>query len=172
MNNNSPTKRWHVAPWPPLAWLETVIKVAALVVGVIALVQALSTGVRWLPGGLPGWSPGGLRLAQLIILALLSLGLVAAIFDRLAEREIVAMAFVVLNNVGHWGMVVALASKPGPGGTLLAFAGLMLLGDLVKLVFLRVHDFSVRDTPKAVLYGLTSAYVVGYLVILLLELIR
>jgi hypothetical protein len=156
--------RWHVASWPPLAWLETAIKLAALILGIVALVQALDGGTFALPGGL--------RLAQLIILALLSLGLVAAILDRLAEREIVAMIFVVINNLGHWGMVVALATEPGPGGLLLAFAGLMLLGDVVKLVFLRVHDFSVRDTPQPVLYGLTSVYVVGYLVILLLELMR
>jgi hypothetical protein len=164
MNNNSPTKRWHIAQWPALAWLETVIKLAALVLGVVALVQALSGGALVLPGGL--------RLVQLVILAFLSLGLVVAIFDRLAEREIVAMIFVAINNLGHWGMVVALASKPGPGGLLPAFVGLMLLGDLVKLVFLRVHDFSLRDTPQTVLYGLTSVYVVGYLAILLLELIR
>lgn len=69
-------------------------------------------------------------------------------------------------------MVVAMASKPGPGGALLTFAGLMLLGDLIKLVFLRVHDFSVRDTPKAALYGLTLVYVVGYAIILILELLR
>lgn len=157
-------KKWHVASWPPLAWLETVVKLAALVLGIVALGQALSGGAFALPGGL--------RLVQLVILAFLSLGLVAAIFDRLAEREIVAMAFVVLNNLGHWGMVVALATEPGPGGLLPAFAALMLLGDLVKLVFLRAHDFSVRDTPLVALYGLTGVYVVGYLVILLLEFVR
>jgi hypothetical protein len=161
---SAPPKVWHVAPWPPLAWLETVIKLAAFGFGIAALVQALVIGTFELPGGL--------RLAQLIALFVLSLGLVAAILDRLAEREIVAMIFVVLNNVAHWGMVVALLFQPGPGWLLLAFAGLMLLGDLVKLVFLRVHtDFSVRDTPRTVLYGLTGFYVVGYLVILLLELI-
>ena len=160
-NTVSESRRWHVAPWPPLAWLETVIKLVAIVIGIVALIQALTAGEFALPGGL--------RLAQLVILALLSLGLVAAIFDRLAEREILAMVFVVLNNLGHWGMVFAMASKPGPGALLTAFAALMLAGDVVKLVFLRVHDFSVRDTPRAVLYGLTSAYVVGYLVILLLQ---
>ena len=164
MSNEPTKKRWHVSSWPLLAWLETVIKLAALVLGIVALVQALSGGTFALPGGL--------RLVQLVILAFLSLGLVAAIFDRLAEREIVAMAFVVLNNLGHWGMVVALATEPGPGWLLPAFAALMLLGDLVKLVFLRVHDFGVRDTPQAVLYGLTSVYVVGYLVILLFEFMR
>jgi hypothetical protein len=158
------TKKWYVGDWPPLAWAETILKLIAIVFGIVALVQAISAGAFALPSG-----P---RLAQFLILAFLSLGLLVAIFDRLAEREIVAMVFVILNNLGHWGMVVALATRPGPGWLLVAFAGLMLLGDLVKLSFLRVHDFSVRDTPRAVLYGLTSVYVVGYLAILLLELMR
>lgn len=105
--------------------------------------------------------PRGLRLAQFVILAFLSLGLVAAIFDRFKEREIVAMVYVLPNNLGHWGMVVALASVPGPGVLLIAFAGLMLLGDLVKLMFFRVHDLCVRDTPQVMLFGLTSVYIVG-----------
>lgn len=158
------TKRWYIAEWPTLAWLETALKLIAIAIGIVAFVQALSGGTFGLPGGI--------RLAQSVVLAFLSLGLVAAIFDRFAEREIVAMVFVILNNLGHWGMVVALASKPGPAGLLIAFSALMLAGDLVKLAFLRVHDFEVHDTSRVVLFGLTSAYVVGYLVILLLELIR
>jgi hypothetical protein len=69
-------------------------------------------------------------------------------------------------------MVIAVAGEPGPGVLLPLFAGMMLVGDVVKLVFLKVHDFEVRDTPRAVLFGLTSGYVVGYLVLLLLELMR
>jgi hypothetical protein len=157
-------KRWYVAPWPPLAWLETGIKLVAIVVGIVALIQTLSAGVFVLPSGL--------RLAQWVVLILLSLGLLAAIMDRVLMREIVSMAFVILNNLGHWGMVVALAGEPGPGVLLPLFAGLMLAGDVVKLVFLRVHDFEVRDTPRAVLFGLTSVYVVGYLVLLLLQLMQ
>lgn len=153
-------KKWYVAQWPPLAWLETGIKLVAIVVGLVALIQALSSGVLALPSGL--------RLAQWAVLGLLSLGLLAAIADRVVEREIVAMVFVILNNLGHWGMVIALASEPGPGVLLPLFAGLMLAGDVVKLVFLKAHDFEVRNTPRAVLFGLTSAYVVGYLVLLLL----
>jgi hypothetical protein len=157
-------ERWHVDRWPPLAWWEMAIKLAAIPVGIVAFVQALSAGTFGLPGGL--------RLVQLVILAFLSLGLVAAIFDRLVEREVVAMVFVILNNTGHWGMVVALATQPGPGWLLVAFAGLMLAGDVVKLEFLRVHDFTARNTPPAVLFGLTSLYVVGYLIILMLEVLR
>jgi len=160
----STRRGWYVGQWPPLAWLETVIKASALVIGIFALGGALSGGTFALPGGL--------RLAQLVILVFLSLGLVAAIFDRLMERELVAMIFVIFNNLGHWGLVVALASEPGPASLLVAFSALMLLGDLVKFIFLKAHDFKVRDTPRAVLFGLTSAYVVGYAVILILELLR
>ena len=158
----STSKGWHVVSWPPLAWVETAIKLAAIAIGIAALVQALSGGTLGLPSDI--------RLVQWIVLVILSLGLVVAIVDRLAGREIVAMAFVLLNNLGHWGMVIALASEPGPGWMLPAFAALMLVGDLVKLVFLKVHNFTVRDTPKVALYGLTSIYVAGYLLILLLEL--
>jgi hypothetical protein len=155
------SKRWHVAQWHPLAWVETAVKVAAHVIALVALGRALQRG---------GWTwPGGGQLAQLVVLIVLSLGLVAAIFDRLAEREIIAMIFVLLNNLAHWGMVVALTIPPGPGSLLTYFAALMLIGDLVKLRFLAVTDFTVRDTPRSVLYGLTLFYVVGYVVILALQ---
>jgi hypothetical protein len=158
-----PPRRWHLGKWPLLAWLETVIKLVAIVIGIIALVGAVSRGTFGLPSGV--------RLAQFIILAILSLGLVAAIFDRIRDREIVAMVFVLLNNLGHWGMTLSLAAQPGAGALLVAFAGLMLVGDIVKLVFIRVHDFSVREFPRSVLYGLTLFYVVGYVLILVLELV-
>jgi hypothetical protein len=158
-------KQWHVAEWPPLAWLETGIKSIALALGIVTAVRALS-------GGGLAW-PGGLRLAQLVVQVVLSLGLVAAIFDRIVEREIVAMVFVIVNNLGHWGVVVALASEVGPGGLLTAFAGLMLIGDLAKLTFLQAHpEFTVRDTPRSALYGLTLLYVVGYALILVFDLLR
>jgi hypothetical protein len=159
--SGTPGKGWHVAQWPLLAWLETAIKLVAIAIGMIALVQAIVGGTFYLPRGL--------CLAQWVIMIVLSLGLVAAILDRLAEKEIVAMVFVVLNNIGHWGMVVAMATLPGPGILLTLFAALMVAGDLVKLVFLNVHDFSVRDTPPVVLYGLTGFYIVGYLVVLLIQ---
>ncbi len=157
-------KKWYVRPWPPLAWVETGIKLLAIVVGVMALIAALLAGVFVLPSGV--------QLAQWAVLGLMSLGLLAAVIDRWIEREIVAMVFVVLNNLGHWGMVIALATEPGPGALLPLFAGLMLAGDAVKLVFLRLYGLEVRNTPQSVLFGLTSAYVVGYMVLLLLSYVQ
>lgn len=42
---DSPRKMWHVASWPFLAWLEPVIKLPGLVLGMWSLVQALSYGM-------------------------------------------------------------------------------------------------------------------------------
>lgn len=158
------TKTWHVAKWHPLAWLETAVKLVALGVGVGTAVATLAD---------PTFAfPTGLRLVQFILLVLLSLGLVAAILDRLADRELIAMGFVVLNNLGHWSMVLALASAKELGNAVWLFAGLMLLGDLVKLWFIKAANFTVRDFPQRTLYVLTGVYVAGYLALLVLEWLR
>lgn len=158
------SKRWHVAAWPPLAWLETVIKLVALVFGIAAFIDAAGTGTFDLPSGA--------RLAQVVVLAILSLGLLAAIGDRLIEREVIAMAFVLVNNAGHWGMLGALLLGDNGHGVAL-FAALMLAGDLVKLLFFTVHtDFTVRDAPRAMLYALTGIYAGSYALLLLLEIVR
>ncbi len=156
-------KSWHVAQWAPLAWLETGIKLVALGVGMATAVSSLIS---------PNFAlPTGLQLIQFVILIFLCLGLLAAIFDRLADREIVAMGFVILNNLGHWGMVVGLTSAGISSSAIWLFAGMMLLGDLVKLWFIKVENFTVRDYPQRVLVGLTLVYIVGYTLILVLALI-
>jgi len=103
--NGSDAKGWYVADWPPLAWLETALKAVALVIGILAWIRV---------GGNAFVLPLGFRLGQLVVLSLLSLGLIAAIFDRWIEHEVVAMIFVIVNNLGHWGMVTALAARPDP----------------------------------------------------------
>lgn len=157
-------RRWHVTVWPPLVWLETAIRVVALAIVMLAFMDVAGDGVIGLPGGV--------RLAQWVILVVLALGLAAAIGERLIEREVFSILFVILNTVGHWLMVLAVVL--GDFSHLLAlFAALMLAGDLVKLLFIAVHrDFTVRDHSRLMLYGLTSAYAAGYGLILLLEMLR
>jgi hypothetical protein len=167
MDNNIPStavsKHWYVAQWSPLAWLETVLKLAALMTAIVTFIDTLTGSTFDFPSGTP--------LVQFLILVILSLGLIAAIFDRFVEREIIAMGFVIINNVGHWSLVIALAFIPRPNSALLIFASLMLLGDLVKVWFLRTSGFSVRNVPPPVMYGLTLFYVAGYALILLLGLV-
>lgn len=158
-------KQWHIGAWPPLAWLETVIKLVALGVGLITFADALTLGNFALPSGV--------RLVQMGLLVVLSLGLTAAILDRFVECEFIAFVFVLINNAGHWGMVIALASVVGAGLALSLFAALMLAGDLVKLVFFTVRtDLAVRDTARGGLYIPTSIYVAGYALLLVIEVLR
>lgn len=156
-----PSKSWYIAQWPTLAWIETVIKLVGLIIGTVVGIRAITSGTFQ--------SPTGSTWAQFILLGLLSLGLLAAIYDRILEREIIAMGFVILNNLGHWGMTLSLLSIPKPSQALLAFSLLMLTGDVVKLIFLKVYDFKVRDTPRMVMYTLTGFYATGYLIIALIE---
>lgn len=154
-------RRWHVGEWPPLAWVETAVKGIAQVLGIVALVRAWGDDIS---------SPDGARLAQVVILAAMSLGLLAAIADRLAMREIVSMVFVVPNVVAHSGMLFALATASGPGRLFPWFCVAMIAGECAKLAFLRTSGFRVREISPAVVTGLTTAYAAGYGVLLLLEL--
>lgn len=151
---------WHVARWPALAWVETAVKGAAQVVGIVALVRSF--------GGDIG-RPHGARLVEVILLAGLSLGLLGAIADRVVEREVVAMAFVIPNNIAHWGVVLALMTVPGPGSLATLFFALMFAGELAKLAFLRTSGYRVRDLSPALVVGLTGAYAAGYALLFVID---
>lgn len=150
---------WHVAKWSTLAWLETIIKGIAILIGILALVNSINGSFEF---------PSGVQLVQFIVLGILSLGLVAAIFDRISRREIVSMIFVIFNNLGHWSILAALAFVPGPGVLLVYFSALMLIGDLVKLASFKIDHFSQAGVSTSTLYALTSFYVIGYALLLIL----
>lgn len=153
-------RSWHVGRWGPLGWLETALKGGAIVCGLAAFARAVGDDLA---------VPSGARLAQWIVMIVLTLGLVGAIADRVAEREIVGMAFVIPNVAAHAGMTVALMGDPGPGSLLVAFAALMLAGDLVKIAFLTTTGFTVRSISPRVVVGLTTFYAASYALLLILD---
>lgn len=152
-------RRWHLANWGALGWTETTLKLAAAAVGVAALVVALGDPVDW---------AGPARGGQVGILGALSIGLTVAIADRVIEREISSLVFVLVLAAAHWCMVIALEINAGVEPLLGAFAGLMLVGELVKVTFLAASDFTVRDLPRGLLLALTSIYAFGYALLLIL----
>ena len=153
-------RAWHVGEWGALGWAETVLKTTGCAVAVVALLDSL---------GRPAEGPEGWRLAQVLLLAVLSVALVAAVADRLAEREIVGMVFIPVAVAGHVAMTLALLRDADAGGALVAFAVLLLAGDLTKLGFLATSGFRVRDLPPAVVAGLTAAFALAYLALLLMQ---
>lgn len=150
---------WHVGSYGALGWAETAVKAVAFVVAFVALSRALDGHLT---------SPSGLRIAELALIGVAELGLLAAIGDRLIEREIIAAVFVIFSNTAHMGMLYALLNNPGPGHLLSLFCGLMLVGEFVKIVFLRTTGFTVREAAPLVVQGLTVGYAVIYGVALVL----
>ena len=63
--------------------------------GVAALISATGRSAE---------APGGARLAEVIVLGVLCLGLLAAIADRYADRETIGMVFILGMNAGHIAM--------------------------------------------------------------------
>jgi len=144
---------WHVARWGRLGWIETGVKSLAFLCAYLALATSITTG----------WSaPDSVRIVELVLIGIATLGLLAAIGDRLLEREIVAMVFVCFNNLAHLALLTSLVTTDGPGRLLTAFAVLMMCGELVKLRFLHSTGFTVRNTPVSVVIGLTAAYALVY----------
>ncbi len=153
MNASAQAAAWHVTRWGSLGWIETSAKSCAFICAYVALASSISTG----------WStPHGVRIVELVLIGIATLGLLAAIGDRLLEREIVAMVFVCFNNLAHLALLASLATTAGPGRLLTAFAVLMTFGELVKIQFVRSTHFTVRNTSTATVIGLTTAYALMY----------
>jgi hypothetical protein len=147
------TPAWHVARWGRRGWIETGAKSCAFLCAYVALASSITTG----------WStPRGVRVAELVLIGIATIGLLAAVGDRLLEREIVAMVFVVFNNLAHVALLASLVTTAGPGRLLTAFALLMVCGEFVKIRFLRSTGFTVRNAPASIVTGLTAAYSVVY----------
>lgn len=151
-------RRWHVGDYGALGWAETAVKAVAFLVVYVAFAHALDRSLH---------TPSGIRIVELGLIGVAELGLLAAIGDRVIERELIAMAFVLFNNAAHVGMLYALLAVPGPGLLLSAFCALMLGGELIKLRWLRTTEFSVRDVAPMVVQGFVLGYAVLYLVALL-----
>jgi hypothetical protein len=151
---------WHRGEWGALGLLETILKAVAFACAFAALVAADG----------PTALPSGARLAILILLAVAEAGLLLAIGDRWIEREVTAAVFVIFNNAAHLSMILAVARNVG-NGWMLAFALLMLAGELVKIVFLRTTGFTVRDAGTGVLVGLTAGYAAIYGAVAVLALV-
>jgi hypothetical protein len=153
VNPSPEAAAWHVARWGPLGWIETGVKSLAFLCAYVALASSITTG----------WStPRGARVAELTLIGIATVGLMAAIGDRLLEREVIAMVFVCFNNLAHLALLVSLLTTDGPGRLLTAFALLMICGELVKIRFLHSTGFTVRTTPASVVIGLTAAYALVY----------
>ena len=147
------TTGWTFYQWTNLGWIETGIKAIALFIGLWTFWQSRTSHI-WM-------IPSGIRLIQWIVLWILSLGIFLAIFNRWHNKEITSMIFILFNNLGHWGMFLALLRNTG-WSILPIFAFLMMSGDSVKVLFLRKQHYTEKNISTQIFIIFTLIFVIGY----------
>ena len=152
-------RSWHIGDYHPLAWAETAVKAVAFVVAYVAFVHALDRSLH---------SPSGVRILELVLLGVAELGILLTIVDRVLERELIAMGFVVFNNAAHASMLYALFAVPGPGGLLSIFCAFVLGGELIKWRWLHETRPALRQLSLMAAQAFVVAYAAVYLVALIL----
>jgi len=139
------TNGWWINRWPVLGWLETFVKIAAwCFVPYIPKVGAPLVDFKNFP------QPFVLQTAIMFVASVL---LTAAIIDRMVYREIISFLFVFPNNWAHWTVTMAMyrAGRDGINVKYFRiFCWLMFAGDIVKLIFFAVHDFTRLEVARYV----------------------
>ncbi|MDH3684379.1 MAG: hypothetical protein OEV40_31040 [Acidimicrobiia bacterium] len=141
---------WHTADWGPWGWAETVIKLIGIVVAVGAAIDDGAASI-----------PDTHRLSYWLLFAV-AVGYIGSIADRLADREVIAMGFLAATLLGHWSIVYAMGRADWPSTPVRVFAGLMVLGDLIKLGYFATTKTQVRGIPWPVPFALTGILVISY----------
>lgn len=98
--------------------------------------------------------------------------LALAVVDRVVYRELISMVFVFPNNWAHWSVTTSMLRHGRVGLNVRyfrCFVCLMFIGDIVKLVFFAVHDFSRLHVARFVLYALVALFAALYATLLLLD---
>jgi len=153
-------KDWRCQKYGPLGWLEALIKLIAIGVGVASL-SIYDNAKRQYPKT---------RIAQIALMCIIGAVYVALIIHRILDRELFALAFIVLQVIGHWIMVLITILSKDPGSFLFTYVFLMILSEYVKLMFLFLADnIEVRFLNKPILMGMSAGFIVVYLTVLGLQ---
>lgn len=151
---------WHIVNWGLLGWVETAFKVAAIIAALLAF-GATGAATDLQIGGNP-------RLFSVIILALATLATVAQIGLRLRLKDIIALVFAIAYFIGHSALLIALLRDPATAqGYGVAFAVLIILGDLVKFRWLTVSNYTEAGVPTSGLFKLVYTVLTIYTLFLL-----
>lgn len=154
--------RWYIAPMSRLEWLETAAKTIAIVIAFATFIRVFAPGELETPTGALG--------TQSRILMWMAIGLAIAVLDRLQQRELLSIGFVIMNDLAHWAMFLSLLSGLTTMAPVIAYCALMMAGDIVKLVFFATTGYTVRGAPRPLLLAGVGAFVIAYGVVLVLAL--
>jgi len=155
-------KDWRCQRYGPLGWMETVVKALAMGVGIASL-QIYNRASRVLTAK---------RLTQIVLMGLLGGVLLAAIVQRILDKELFALGFIIFQVVAHWIMVLILILSVDPGAYIFVYVFLMILGEFIKLCFLGLaENIEVKFLTRPILFGISIGFVIFYIIILILQVV-
>lgn len=163
MQKTRQAQGWHTAQWGTWGWAETILKLIAIIGGILAFFQDTIANEMML-----GSNP---HLAAVVLFALLTLFSVAQIGIRFTQKEIVSMIFAVLNFLGHLALLVALLRVPTDLTLAILFGVFYVLGGIVKVQFMRVTGYTEGGATSAMMIRVAAIMAVPYILFVILLLV-
>jgi len=162
MSQTTQVQGWHTSEWGLWGWIETILKLIALGIGILAFFRTPANDL--VLGGNP-------HLAAVILLVLLSLAAVAQLGIRFQQRETISLIFAVLNLLGHLALLIALLRVMDSRALPVVFGGFYLLGQLTKLQFLRTSGYTEGGADERGMLRVAGAMTALYALFVVLVLL-
>jgi len=142
--------------------METLVKLLAIGVGIASLSIYLNQPLNYL----------GTRITQMALMGIIAVVYLAAIAQRIRDKELFALGFIIVLNVGHIIMLLILVLSKDPGAFIFTYAFLMILGEFIKVCFLFLaENIEVTWLSKNLLFIISGVFIIIYLIILILQVV-
>ena len=154
----SESASWHVQNWGVWGWAETILKLIGIAVAIWGFSNIL-----------PSFSPGlplNTKLLAVIVLSLMTLMSLFIVSIRFGQREVISFGFAVLSAIGHISaLLVLLQSAAQSSYPSFGFAVAYLLGEVVKIQFLRVTGYTESGRDQKAMLKIPAIFGGAYLLI-------
>jgi len=156
-------KDWRCQRYGPLGWLETLVKAFAIGVGIASL-SIYKNVPRVLRAK---------RITQIVFMGIIGGVFLAAIVQRVLDKELFALGFMIVQFFGHWIMTIILILSDDPGSFIFVYVILMICGEFIKLCFLGLaENIDVKYLNRPILFGISIFFVVLYIIIMILQVVQ
>lgn len=160
---NTTSQTWHMGEWGFWGWLETAVKGLGILIGFVAFFDGLSAD-EFIFGDHP-------HLAAVILLALLTVGMIAPLVLRYTQKEVVSMAYAILNFLGHGALLFGLLRQPDQERYVVLFGAAFVIGELVKQRFLTITGYAEMGQTTQQMLNYSRIVAAVYLVLIILVMI-
>eukprot|EP01114_Cavostelium_apophysatum_P007814 TRINITY_DN1_c0_g1_i1.p1 TRINITY_DN1_c0_g1~~TRINITY_DN1_c0_g1_i1.p1 ORF type:complete len:172 (-),score=37.22 TRINITY_DN1_c0_g1_i1:223-738(-) len=158
-------KDWRCQRYGPLGWAEALVKVLGIGVAIASLKvyndddnQPIGDNTK--------------RIVQIAFMAIMGAVLVAQIVQRVLDKELFALSFIILHVIGHWIMVLVLilSRLKDYGQFLFSYCFLMVFGEFIRCCYLFLaENIEVKYLTKPIMFGISAFFIVFHIVVIILQ---